>query len=383
MSAEADRSASILIVGAGPAGIAAAAVCGERALWVDESGLPGGQIWRGGRPVDALSRKWLAQVARPPRQGRVVDLRPGYALLETPEGPERITFEKLILATGARELFLPFPGWTLPGVFGAGGLQALVKSGMPVEGKRVVVAGSGPLLLAVAAYLRGRGARVVAVLEQAPRARLSRFLLRHPGKIWQGMKLAFGLPYRTSVWVTRFTGDAVECSSGRTIACDYLATGYGLVPNTDLWTPFPLDQPDVFVAGEMCGVGGVEKALLEGEIAGMRALGADPEGLMPEYRRALGFARDLEWAFALRPELRALPADDTMVCRCEDVPYREVRRWQSWREAKLQSRCGMGPCQGRVCGPANAFLLGWPLPAPRPPYTAASIETLIHFDEVS
>src|SRR5262252_8082929 len=86
---------------------------------------------------------------------------------ETPKGRIDLRFGQLIIATGARERFLPFPGWTLPGVFGAGGLQALVKSGFPLEGKRVVVAGTGPLLIEVAGYLRNRGARILTVAEQA------------------------------------------------------------------------------------------------------------------------------------------------------------------------------------------------------------------------
>src|ERR1700745_4286386 len=89
-------------------------------------------------------------------------------LAECQTGQLQLKYERLILATGARELFLPFPGWTLPGVMGAGGLQALVRSGVPVAGKKVIVAGSGPLLLAVAAYLRKRGARIGLIAEQAP-----------------------------------------------------------------------------------------------------------------------------------------------------------------------------------------------------------------------
>ena len=90
-------------------------------------------------------------------------------LAETRSGVCEFSYKSVVLATGARERFLPFPGWTLPNVMGAGGLQALVKTGLPIEGKRVVVAGSGPLLLAVAAYLRARGADVLLIAEQASR----------------------------------------------------------------------------------------------------------------------------------------------------------------------------------------------------------------------
>src|SRR5204862_565023 len=100
---------------------------------------------------------------------------PGQLRVQTPTDARTLYYQRLIIATGARELLLPFPGWTLPGVTGAGGLQALVKGGYPVQGKRVVVAGSGPLLLAVAATLKERGATVAAIVEQADVPALARF----------------------------------------------------------------------------------------------------------------------------------------------------------------------------------------------------------------
>jgi NADPH-dependent 2,4-dienoyl-CoA reductase/sulfur reductase-like enzyme len=103
-----------------------------------------------------------------------------------------LSYQKLILATGARERFLPFPGWTLPNVMGAGGLQALVKTGFAIDRKRIVVAGSGPLLLAVADYLTRKGAEVLTIAEQASRANLFRFglgLMGQRGKASQAYKL--------------------------------------------------------------------------------------------------------------------------------------------------------------------------------------------------
>jgi hypothetical protein len=93
------------------------------------------------------------------------------------------------------------------------------------------------------------------------------------------------------------------------------------------------------------------------------------------------FVRSLADAFALRDEVRHLPEDDTLVCRCEDVPYRDLAECGSWREAKLHTRCGMGPCQGRVCGAAAEFLFGWKAPAPRPPLFPAEVATLAHSAE--
>src|SRR5436305_2228543 len=101
--------------------------------------------------------------------------QPGILLAESPNGIRELHYRTLILATGARERFLPFPGWTLPNVMGAGGLQAMVKGGLPICGKRVVVAGTGPLLLAVAAYLRKHGAEILMICEQASWSSLARF----------------------------------------------------------------------------------------------------------------------------------------------------------------------------------------------------------------
>src|SRR5262249_5030468 len=155
---------STLIIGAGPAGLAAAtsaALYTKNVALLDDNPLPGGQIWRQGSaslpPAQAVN--WLARLQTSPitaiQQARVVTpLGPQSLLVEVAGEPLELHYEQLILATGARERFLPFPGWTLPGVMGAGGLQALVKGGLPIKGKRIVVAGSGPLLLAVAAYLK-------------------------------------------------------------------------------------------------------------------------------------------------------------------------------------------------------------------------------------
>src|SRR5207247_3995218 len=161
---------------------------------------------------------------------------PGRLTLETFETEFDLRYGGLILATGARERFLPFPGWTLPHVAGAGGLQALVKSGLPIAGKRVVVAGSGPLLLAVAAYLRKHGAGIPIICEQASWSRLAQFgfaLLQQPQKIAQGLSLKrelAGIPFAANSWPISAVGQdvikqVIISRNGRseTIACDYLA----------------------------------------------------------------------------------------------------------------------------------------------------------------
>jgi NADPH-dependent 2,4-dienoyl-CoA reductase/sulfur reductase-like enzyme len=160
------KKVDVLVIGAGPAGMAAtrAHQSGARVAMIDDNGSAGGQIWRGMRnlPLETPGIETLfgTQVIAPGSRERTL-------LLEDARKAFELGFDNLILATGARELFLPFPGWTLPGVMGAGGLRALVKSGMEIRGKSVVIAGSGPLLLAVAAHLRKAGARICGRLERA------------------------------------------------------------------------------------------------------------------------------------------------------------------------------------------------------------------------
>src|SRR5215471_13201641 len=193
----------VLVVGGGPAGVAAAVCAAENGAHVgivDENPNLGGQIWRAGLPGgdhSAGASNWYARV-RAARVsvlcGKRVFHQPdaGILLAEGADDVCELSYRSLVLATGARERFLPFPGWTVPNVMGAGGLQAMVKSGLPIQGKRVVVAGTGPLLLAVAAYLHKRGAIVVAVCEQASLVSLGAFALRlleHPGKLAQAWGL--------------------------------------------------------------------------------------------------------------------------------------------------------------------------------------------------
>ena len=332
---------------------------------------------------------------------------PGLLLAEKEGAPLCLRWKKLILATGARELFLPFPGWTLPGIMGPGGLQALVKNGWPIEGKRVLLAGSGPLLLAVADGLRRYGAEIIAVIEQAARARVNRFglgLWRHPSKLWQGFALKLGLagvPYHYSAWPARAEGNErvqrVTLTDGYKawqVECDYLACGFGLMPNIEL--PMLLgcelaegfvqvdslqatSVPNIYCAGEPTGIGGADCALVEGQIAGYAASGqtSQAEGFFAARRSWHQFRRSLAEAFALRPELKRLADDSTIVCRCEDVTMGQICAFRGWREAKLQTRCGMGACQGRTCGAATRVLLGWGMESVRPPVLPARVQSLI------
>jgi NADPH-dependent 2,4-dienoyl-CoA reductase/sulfur reductase-like enzyme len=407
----------ILVVGAGPAGLAAAhaaAQSGRRIAIIDDNPLAGGQIWRGGlekQPDQRARLLWQAlqasdNVAFVHGTRVLMQTQPGELLVQDATEARTMRYNQLILATGARELLLPFAGWTLPGVTGAGGLQALAKGGYPVQGKCVVVSGTGPLLLAVAATLKERGAVVAAIVEQAGMPALARFaagLALTPSKALQAVKLATALrdiPYYADSYVTTARGD-VQLQSvqvrrkGTTldIECDYLACGYGLLPNTELARALGCDiehgavktdawqrtsVPNVLCAGEGTGIGGVDLALVEGRIAGMTA---SAEGAAQEYfaERASwrGFAARLARAFAPREELRTLAQPDTIVCRCEDVRHDELREQPNWRSAKLHTRCGMGPCQGRICGNATDFLYGWRPDAVRTPISPARAGSII------
>ncbi|HLJ91162.1 MAG TPA: FAD-dependent oxidoreductase [Candidatus Angelobacter sp.] len=441
----------VVVVGAGPAGIAAsvrAAESGARVALVDDNPSPGGQIWRKESRLDETrrsesprgeskgranseARSWFERLQASKvlvmSQTRIFDQpRSGALSAECGKQAFELEYSRLVLATGARELFLPFPGWTLPGVMGAGGLQAQVKSGLPVRGKKVIVAGTGPLLLAVAAFLKEHGAEVPMILEQTTWSRMFRFaavLLPHPEKLLQAFQLRrqlSGVRMVTNGWVIEVHGQAhgeghrdaklqaVTFSAGgsegnqaknnetrkETLPCDYLACSYHLVPNIELAALLgcrikqgfvEVDDfqrtsiESVFCAGEPTGIGGVELALVEGEIAGLAAAEQitlnqialdqtkDVRGLLRRSARLRRLSGAMDWAFQLQPGLRHLPQPETIICRCEDVTWSQLNRHQGWRSAKLQTRCGMGPCQGRICGAAVRFLLDWEPQSVRPP----------------
>lgn len=390
----------VLVVGAGPAGLAAAAAAARHAqvTLLDVQPRAGGQVWR--HDVAQHGRERAQTVLR---HAPGVDCRFGVRVVDADASARTLRVEdqarggelhwrKLVLATGGRELFLPFPGWTLPGVSGAGGLQALVKQGWPIEGARTVIAGSGPLLLAAAASLRRHGAQVLAIVEQASRRDVLAFacgLWRWPGKLAQAARLRAslaGVPIHYGAVVRRALGDAhltgVEIARDGAdlhLDCEQLGVGFGLVPEAALARLLgcaleaathprvrvdELQQTsvaDVFAAGECCGIGGLQKAWVEGTLAGHAAVGETSvaRSLAGARARALRFANALERTFALGSRVHALATADTIVCRCEDVPWSALADCHDARDAKLVTRCGMGACQGRVCGAALNVLKGW------------------------
>ncbi|MFB7359519.1 FAD-dependent oxidoreductase [Streptomyces gardneri] len=424
MTASPSEPYDLVVVGAGSAGLAGAVTAAELGLSVallDSSTQSGGQFYRHPAPAlgavrpEALHHDWSAfsDLRRRLAASTVTHLtghhvwsvvresgEPGAAAGEadetwavhaitgadgTEEQPVRITARALLLATGAYERQLPFPGWTLPGVVGAGGAQAMLKSGLVLPGRRIVVAGSGPLLLAVASSLAAAGARVPAVVEAAGYLRYARSpralvtnpakaaealvhgaaLLRHRVRVLprSAVTEVHGTDRVEAVTVSRLDGDWTPVpGTGRRIACDALAVGHGLVPQIELATAvgcatralpdgtlgLALDDlqetsvAGLWAAGETGGVGGAELARTEGELAGraiaarLRGRRADPDpgrgvspGRVGELRRRRdrmrAFADVMSAAHAPGPGWPAWLEDETDVCRCEEVTAGRVR----------------------------------------------------------
>jgi NADPH-dependent 2,4-dienoyl-CoA reductase/sulfur reductase-like enzyme len=404
----------ILIIGGGAAGLAAAvSASSKKVLLVDDNPKLGGQIWRAelGKIKSAEARELVEKIEQ--NEISILNNASVFAkkdektlLAVTPMGTVELAFEKLILATGARERFLPFPNWTLPNIFGAGGLQAFVKSGLSVANKRVVVSGTGALLLVVAEYLEAKGAKVLLIAEQTSGAKLAKFgfgLWREPKKIAKAISLKsklWGVKYLTDCYVKSAEGNGkleavnlIRKGKNWRLECEMLACGFHLVPNIELAQMLGckiengcvvVDEfqqtsiKNVFCAGESTGIGGVEKSLIEGKIAGFTAVGEfeKAQDFFMERLKTQRFADNLNKTFALREELKNLHDAETIVCRCEDVRFGDLKNYASFREAKLQTRCGMGSCQGRICGAATEFLFDWKNDSVRPPIFPVKLENL-------
>ncbi|MFJ5994895.1 FAD-dependent oxidoreductase [Streptomyces sp. NPDC092370] len=322
----------LAVIGAGPAGLAAALAAsarGVRVTLVDAATQTGGQFYRqpaaglgAGRP-QALHHRWRTWERL--RDGlaasavRVLTDHHVWSVERTPDGftvhallgpeqeePAEVPARAVLLATGGYEQVLPFPGWTLPGVVTAGGAQAMLKGGLVVPGRRAVVAGTGPLLLPVATGLAAAGAEVAALVESAGPGRLARHGRALAGKLPEGAGYAARLlrhrvPVLTRHTVVRAHGDdrltgvivaaldadgRVRPGTERHLPCDTLAAGHGMLPHTDLAeslgcrldgfavavdTEQRTDVPGVWAAGEATGIGGAALALAEGHIAGRSA----------------------------------------------------------------------------------------------------------------
>lgn len=319
-----------------------------------------------------------------------------------PGTPRRLRADKVILAPGAYDRPVPFPGWTLPGVMTAGAAQVLLKSQQVLPGRRVLLSGTGPLQLILASQLIGRGAEVVAILDANP---LPWVGWRYVGAVWgQWDHLRQGwdcwrtvrrveVPIRWGHTVVRAEGDrqveqavigALKGRGNERLAVDTICLGYGFVPavqlssqagcehryRPDLGGYVPLRDewlqttlPGLFVAGDGAGIGGKDAALLEGQLAAMAVaaqLGqevarARVESVRRELSRQRRFAAVLNALFPFPSYLWNLMTDDTIVCRCEEITVGEVRQAvadgaTTPNAVKGLTRAGMGRCQGRMCG---------------------------------
>lgn len=419
----------VIIIGGGPAGLAAANAAlhrGAPVTLLEAAPRLGGQFWR--HPIDrsttdtSLQHGWKTFLALADRvtsdpaatvitsaQVWAIDHDQQIPRVQVAVGPadgpgrEMITVsgDALIIATGAHDRTLPFPGWDLPGVVTGGAAQAMAKAEAVAVGKQVVVAGSGPFLLPVAAALTAVGARVVAIYEAStPRSVAAGWLPHSPWLAPKAPELGsyvarlarHRVPYRTGRAVVRAHG--VDGISGVTVSridrdwrpipgtaeyldADAVCVSHGFTPRLELaiaagcaigadrFVTVDAGQqssvPDVYCAGETTGIGGADVALVEGRIAGHVAAGGALSD--PELRSAVRRRRTLRrLAAAVRDGHRigrgwtSWLTDDTVVCRCEEVSYGSLRailaatQSNGLRSVKLTSRVGLGPCQGRICG---------------------------------
>lgn len=459
MSGERVLDADVGIVGAGPGGMAAArvvAAAGLTAVVLDEGHGAGGQIFRQ-LPPGAAART----LAEPPshhhghtllaafgaspaklRSGAVVwRAQPGRLWFEQDGASWLLRCRHVVLAPGAYDRCIPFPGWTLPGVLTAGALQVMVRGFGIVPGRRAIVAGSGPLLLPTVTALLGAGVQVVAALEASSRWRA---LLALPGVLGNGAR------FREAFWYARqllragvrlrwgWTVFGVEGEgrvqrvvigkvdgagrprreTAQTLDVDVVGAGFGLVPSIELglhlgcasmWHAergghrLVVDAAQgtsvagVWAAGEICGIGGAEVAMAEGEVAGhavVRALRgtAIPAAAVAKAARERRAADAMLRAFAPLPGLHELAQPDTIVCRCEDVPRAHAEaaaalHGGSLRGIKVGCRAGMGPCQARICGPSlQALACRQPsspmdLPVVQVPLKAVRSDTIVQAPE--
>ena len=425
-----DRKVDVAIVGGGLAGVAAADVLGRYGIGVlilDDQLHPGGQYLRGGRGAgvgwaDVVKRRGLKLLDRLPREAvavknpvEVLGIEPGFELLAADGNGGLFTVEAkhVLLATGARERFLPFNGWTLPGVLAAGAVQLLIKQSGILPARNTLVAGAGLFLTAVAGDIVKSGGRVPVVVNETPFYRQvppPGLIVRQFAKFVQGgatlarLRLA-GTAVRSSTRLLEARGDeglrevvAVRVDpkgnpvpgSETVYPTGSLAVGFGFTANLELaqlagcglafdaglggWI-VKVDEDlktsidGMYAAGEITAVGGAAKSLTEGRLAGFSILKdmhvlkfknirAEISALKQRRQRQMAFARYFNSQCTFAPEylagwIRSLP-DDVPVCRCEGVHLGDLRRavtegFDTPSAVKKATRCGMGICQGSTC----------------------------------
>jgi NADPH-dependent 2,4-dienoyl-CoA reductase/sulfur reductase-like enzyme len=401
----------IIVIGAGPAGLAAAEAAsrnGTEVAMLDASSRMGGQYWRhrihvtgyrserGNRlfakvlAADSVTYISEASVWSAQREGdliRVNYLQGG--------SESSLIAEKVILATGAYDRTLPFPGWDQPGSMTPGAAQALLKGQGVLPGKKIIVAGTGPFLLPVATGLAEAGAEIVGLFDANSPIRWALSLQALMENISKFAELLYyaqllrkhSITPRFGRAVTAFNDGVATISrvhpnfeikeeGSRSIQVDVVAVGWGFVPDVSLGgilgcsqrvdsdgtVIFDVDknqqssQPHIWIAGEATGIGGADLSLIEGEIAGLAASGQKIEkSLVLERARKQRFADALKRTYPVRDGWREWITPSTIICRCEEVTSQEITNSVSElgaedsRTSKLFTRAGMGLCQGRMC----------------------------------
>ncbi|WP_332117464.1 FAD-dependent oxidoreductase [Azorhizobium caulinodans] len=426
-------SHDVIILGAGPAGANAALAAAESGLRValfDQQPEAGGQVWRAPLPGlsmpsspelssgDAL-RARLAASAVECRLGRTVWSVGSHFRVDAvgPDGNEHVEAPRLIAATGAHERVVPFPGWTLPGVIGLAAATVLLKSHGALPGQRVVIAGCGPLLVAVAAgVLKGGGTiaaiadlagpsdwlRALPALASQPRllARGAGWALkiggaRVPVLFRHGVRAAEGDDALSRVSLAPVDAEgAFIAGPERVMEADALCVGHGLVPGAEVPRLFRVAQAfdrqrggfvpkldaegrtslnGLYACGDGVGLRGALVAEAAGRLAGLACAhdagaltAATFASVSAPAREAIGQARAFSDAMAdmmaLRPAQVAAIPPETTVCRCEDVTRADIESAyadgaRDMNQLKQFTRCGMGPCQGRFCGDVAAEIL--------------------------
>ncbi|MBN4063786.1 FAD-dependent oxidoreductase [Cardiobacterium sp. AH-315-I02] len=422
---------SLVIIGAGPAGLSAAVLAAQHGVDVallDEQSTPGGQIYRAMESIPPDRAKLLGEEYQrgsklvsalrhanvdyfPDTQVWSLNRHRGIGLLSG-KSANIISADQVLLASGAMERALPFPGWTLPGVMTAGAGQILFKAHGIVPADGVVLAGSGPLLLLLAWQYLHAGVKIKAILDLTPMRNHLRALPHLPRALLAKHYLLKGMLYKKELKqagintlhnVSQLQAIGKQqlesirfMHKGRqqTINTDLLLTHFGVTPCIHLsqaagclhhwdkhqqcWRP-QLDEwgnssvNGILIAGDGAGIGGARTAEHAGRLAALQAVCT--LGLIQPHERDLKAREDKKWmseelhirpfldAFFFIPgKLLSVPDDDTVVCRCEEVTAGEIRQavadgFDDSNQVKFLTRCGMGPCQGRQCADSVAFII--------------------------
>jgi len=431
------KKVDLVVLGAGPAGVAAANVAskeGAEVVIIDENSSAGGQIYRAPPNEFQPQNSFKSDEFREGEKQRNIlensDLTALFKhrvwsvssdLVVSTVGPNGLSSwhaRSLIIANGALERIIPFPGWTIPGVIGLAASTILLKSQYVLPGQSTVVAGCGPLLIAVANGIIKSGGKVSAIIDLNSKSDwIKAFprLLSRPDQLFKGMswfanimkagiKLYGGHAVtntkqvdnvlRISIAPINSAGSILDSKNQKIVEGDCLAIGHGLFPSTEItrllkakhiydplkggWVPLIDDDfrssiPGVYIAGDATGISGAFSAVQKGRIAGMAAVRDLNVMSSQKYKAKIkseliilkkneNFGKAAVRLMKFRPELIQTITSETIVCRCEDVFRSEIDEAiesgaRDLNQLKAWTRCGMGPCQGRTCSEAIEAIL--------------------------